>query len=360
VRNCIFDGGASPHNTALGIYSQRDNNKVYNNIFLNLTGTSGGVAIRETDLADNCIYANNTIYNCRIGVEVYASPSHSFGQFYNNLVVGCSTADFTGTFGTSSHNLSSDATAPGTNSIINSSASLNFVSISSGAEDLHLKSTAPARDNGTDVSGMLGFNYDTDMDTRSGIWDIGADEYMGVLPVDLVHFQAKEYNGATLLEWITASENGNDHFEIERAIAEGEFMKIGQLDGAGFSTEEHWYRFIDDEPVAGKIYYRLKQVDFNGSWSYSPVRVIDRQGLLTTQLYPNPASDRVYLIGGIDDHNGQTISMINMNGEVVKVWGFTETQKMRELELPDVSPGVYLLRVVNDSGNAINLQLVVR
>lgn len=360
IRNCIFDGGPNPHTTAMGIYSQRDNNQVYNNIFLNLPGNVGGVAIRETDLADDCIYANNTIYNCRIGVEVYSTPTHNYGQFYNNISVGCTSADFTGSFGNSSHNLSSDASAPGTNSIINSSASLNFVSTSAGAEDLHLKSTAPARDNGTDLSSLLGFNYDTDMDTRSGTWDIGADEYMGPLPIDLVHFQAKERQGVVYLEWITASEMDNDYFEIERALEGEPFETIGRVHGAGTSSVERFYSFIDDQPLRGKIYYRLRQVDYNGTWSYSPVRVVTRKVPPSVSLFPNPTSGEVFLLNDLEESGAMSVTLLNAHGQLIESWSFSDAKPTQRLELPQLPAGVYWLRVVDDQGSISNLPMVIR
>src|SRR5205823_3492601 len=99
------------------------------------------------------------------------------------------------------------------------------------------------------------------------------------LPVSLVRFSAKENNGSVLLEWATASELNNDYFMIEKSTAskmltDNSWRNIGRVSGAGNSTAMHAYNYTDDEPLAGAAYYRLKQVDYDGKSTYSPVQFV--------------------------------------------------------------------------------------
>lgn len=92
-----------------------------------------------------------------------------------------------------------------------------------------------------------------------------------ILPVDILIFYAKKEENAIELNWKTASETENDHFEIERSTDGKRFQLIGVVDGNGTTHEVTSYRFTDYENLEGLSYYRLKQYDYDGDWEYSPV-----------------------------------------------------------------------------------------
>ncbi|WP_461787637.1 T9SS type A sorting domain-containing protein [Pedobacter sp.] len=94
----------------------------------------------------------------------------------------------------------------------------------------------------------------------------------GVLPVNLTAFNANEKNGTIRLNWTTASEKNNSHFEILRSSNKDNFLKIDQVSGRGNATENTNYAFVDEKPMPGVNYYQLKQVDFNGDFEvFGPV-----------------------------------------------------------------------------------------
>ncbi|PJF33793.1 MAG: hypothetical protein CUN57_01220, partial [Phototrophicales bacterium] len=99
---------------------------------------------------------------------------------------------------------------------------------------------------------------------------------LNALPIDLVRFVASKRDGGQVsLEWTTASEINNDYFTIERSFDGRNFESIGQVKGAGNSFEEINYSFVD-ESIAGIssnriVYYRLKQTDYDGVFTYSDV-----------------------------------------------------------------------------------------
>ncbi|WP_151087102.1 RCC1 domain-containing protein [Hymenobacter baengnokdamensis] len=113
------------------------------------------------------------------------------------------------------------------------------------------------------------------------------------LPVVLTAFTATAAGPAAVrLAWATASEKSSDFFEVERSPDGTSFARIGTLAAAGSSSSPHHYELLDAAlPAgAGTAYYRLRQVDIDGTLSYSPVRVVTLAAQAGLALYPNPAT----------------------------------------------------------------------
>ena len=111
------------------------------------------------------------------------------------------------------------------------------------------------------------------------------------VPVELTSFSATVLKESVELRWETATELNNSGFEIERSINRNKFEKISFLPGFGTSSEKHFYSFTDEPSIHGKISYRLKQIDFNGDFSYSKVVEIHfnlNKEFSVAQNYPNP------------------------------------------------------------------------
>ena len=132
--------------------------------------------------------------------------------------------------------------------------------------------------------------------------DIGNDDGISIddfsinavtLPVSLLEIKATPAISSTLLSFSTATELNNSHFAIERSADARIFSEIGQVKGAGTTQEPQSYTFTDERPLAGTNYYRLRQVDYDGTESFSPVVsvVFGKSGNIT--LAPSPATDRV-------------------------------------------------------------------
>ena len=112
-----------------------------------------------------------------------------------------------------------------------------------------------------------------------------------LVPVELVSFTGNSVNGKVLLEWKTATELNNNGFEVQRKTAESDFATIGFVKGQGTATNQKEYSYTDRNLVDGNYFYRLKQIDYNGSYEYSnvievDVRLLDKFTL--EQNYPNP------------------------------------------------------------------------
>lgn len=111
------------------------------------------------------------------------------------------------------------------------------------------------------------------------------------LPVELVNFTAEKRGAAVALAWATASERNSDRFEVERSRDGRTFERIGQVAAAGSSTSPHRYDFLDTKypSETDLLYYRLRQVDLDGTTAYSPVRTVRVGGPAALALFHNPA-----------------------------------------------------------------------
>lgn len=111
------------------------------------------------------------------------------------------------------------------------------------------------------------------------------------LPVELTSFAAASVGDGVTLKWETASETNNSHFEIERSGDGKIFEYIGDVAGNGTTSENSFYKFHDAAPMKGHNYYRLKQVDFDGSNEFTNVLQFTNLALGDIVVVPNPVSD---------------------------------------------------------------------
>ena len=174
------------------------------------------------------------------------------------------------------------------------------------------------------------------------------------LPVELISFTAHPENGKNILDWSTASEINNDHFEIQRSIDAKNWTSIGDKPGHGTTNTEEFYSFIDasvNTLASSVVYYRLKQVDNNGAFEYSDIRKISTtKGDNFFKLYPNPAKDMLNISFNGNERN---IRIFNMNGECVYTSVNENLQK--QIDISSLSNGLYILKVY--SATEVNAQV---
>lgn len=162
------------------------------------------------------------------------------------------------------------------------------------------------------------------------------------LPVDFMSLEAHLMPKTTMLKWSTASESGSDFFAIERSHNGTSFAEIGQVRGNGNSAVEITYEFEDEFPLEGTTHYRLRQVDFNGSTTFSSVVSVER-AFSSITAFPNPASDRVFVRGA----NQSSAVVLDLNGRQVKqVAQVTDDG----IDVSTLRAGTYLLRVTTATG----------
>ncbi|RZK41887.1 MAG: T9SS type A sorting domain-containing protein [Hymenobacter sp.] len=181
----------------------------------------------------------------------------------------------------------------------------------------------------------------------------------GPLPVKLTSFDATAAGADAHLAWATASEVNNDYFGVERSFDGVTFSQIGRVSGHGSTAAASSYTYTDASvaPTAtGTVYYRLRQVDLDGTATYSPVRTAAFQkGLAALKLYPNPATpgdDKLTLDLLTLPQGEYQASLVNVVGSTVATFS-VRGGEAQPLALPTtLIPGTYLVRV---QGQGINL-----
>lgn len=162
------------------------------------------------------------------------------------------------------------------------------------------------------------------------------------LPVSLLSFEAEKSGSHALLTWITSQEINNNYFQIQRSEDGINFTDIGKVMGKGTTTTLQSYSFVDEKPLHGTTYYRLKQVDYDGAWEYSPIRTVTFGGLWL--VFPKPATDKVNIIAPLEDGKNN-YSLLSATGQVLESGNFV---KEKVLDISRLASGVYIL-VLNDS-----------
>lgn len=169
-----------------------------------------------------------------------------------------------------------------------------------------------------------------------------------ILPVELTKFEARVSADDALLNWETASEKNNSHFNIERAGADGIFQTIGRVEGNGTSTQMHQYQFSDENLSPGFYYYRLNQIDFNGANQYSQIRVVEVQAKEAINLNIVFAENEYsFLIEG-ETGNQNQIEIWSATGQLIYAAAIGES-KRGFIPVPDTDD-IYFVRLVTENG----------
>ncbi|MBX9853198.1 MAG: carbohydrate-binding protein [Cytophagaceae bacterium] len=184
-------------------------------------------------------------------------------------------------------------------------------------------------------------------------------EWMGIgnncnaaLPVELTNFTAALQENHYKLLWRTVSEKNNDYFIIEKSNDGIAFKSIGKVNGKGSSSSVTNYAFEDYTLVSGIAYYRLKQVDYNGEYTYSEIINVSAD-ISSDRLvaYPNPADGNNFIIECTGSEEEKTIEIYNLLGEVLfskKL--YRSDLNIRSQDLPfKLEKGIYIIKKANSN-----------
>jgi hypothetical protein len=197
---------------------------------------------------------------------------------------------------------------------------------------------------------MSGTNTGNKSVTRTGladfsIWTLGNSA--NPLPVQLIDFTATAQRSAVALAWHTATEVNSDRFEIERSIDGTTFSKLGAVAAHGTTATTQAYAFRDALLPTGvpTLYYRLRQVDLDGSTHYSPVRLVS-VATSSLSLFPNPTHASATLTGAAASTSVQVVDAL---GRIVLLTT-TDTSGTATLALPTGLPaGMYVVRAAGQT-----------
>ena len=174
------------------------------------------------------------------------------------------------------------------------------------------------------------------------------------LPVELISFSANNSNGKNILEWNTASELNNDHFEVQRFDESKNWTAIAEIPGHGTTNQEQFYSYTDGSVQTSNIvYYRLKQVDHNGKFEYSEIKRIScEQKNKTMKIFPNPARDVINL-SFVNDGLIRDVKIFDMQGTCV--YSYKNASYHNTIDISSLKNGIYFLKTY--SGNDVSSQV---
>ncbi|MEM7370179.1 MAG: PQQ-dependent sugar dehydrogenase [Bacteroidota bacterium] len=169
----------------------------------------------------------------------------------------------------------------------------------------------------------------------------------GSFPVELLSFEAIAQSQNVLLRWETTSEQNSDYFEIERSTDGAQFVRLNQVSAAGFSNEQLSYQSLDPSPETGINYYRLKQVDRDGSFSYSQIREVIFSPQHSINIYPVPLSTNASLTIELYHpiKGAFNLQIYHLNGQELYSGSIQHTTNFSQHQISDhaLAPGIYVL-----------------
>ena len=172
--------------------------------------------------------------------------------------------------------------------------------------------------------------------------------YESVLPVELISFGARILKDDVQLHWATASEINNDFFTIERSKDGRSFQAVSTINGHGNSSHLIEYSFVDKNPLKGTNYYRLKQTDFDGNFTYSDIKSVNISIEHSFTIYPTLVRDKINIRTESDFDTDLTVKIRDLNGRVLKHFTISKNENLKEIYLEDLIYGNYFITISDD------------
>ena len=182
----------------------------------------------------------------------------------------------------------------------------------------------------------------------SGVNNIG-----GILPVTYLYFNAKSMKDKVAIDFATASEENNDFFQVERSRDGLNFEALERLPSKITRGGSASYKLIDNSPYSNINYYRIKQVDLNGQFSYSELRSVDLQSVEPTFIYYDQSRDQMEINNFKETFE---LSVYNISGKIVL--SASENTNNQSVSTTNLLQGIYIVRLV--SGNDVYSQRILK
>jgi hypothetical protein len=181
---------------------------------------------------------------------------------------------------------------------------------------------------------------------------VGTPDQGVALPITLLNFTAQRYGTQALLQWQTAMEENNDHFEVERSSDGSVFLYLTSVASNGNSITQQRYQAIDPNPYQAYNYYRLKQVDKDGKARYSKIAFVDMSANatdLSIAVYPNPAGETISVDITSPRSLSSMLSLYNAEGTLIAKRYCTLITGLNHLtwDISKLSAGIYYCKVEN-------------
>lgn len=166
------------------------------------------------------------------------------------------------------------------------------------------------------------------------------------LPVELISFTGQKKETTVVLDWLTAIELNNDKFIIERSVDFSNWEAIGEEKGVGNAKTINKYSFIDYAPLATTVYYRLRQVDIDGTVAYSSAVIIQSGGVQALTISPNPFEEELTIQTGADGR--MQIKLYDVMGRLLYEADFQNNAGQQHIH-PDLPSGTYIIIVQTEA-----------
>ena len=210
-----------------------------------------------------------------------------------------------------------------------------------------------ATDLGGNVFSFSGININ-----NSQRFTIGSVSAGTPLPIELLSFTALRSGPEVQLKWSTSSELNNDYFSIQRSRDGIEFSELITVRGAGTTSYTIHYETIDEAPLAGKSYYRLKQTDFDGSSSYSKIVMIDAIQNISFKVYPNPTQGASFVkMNGPLEEDNVLVTVGDLYGRTLLTLSNISQEGVIPIDVQALPPGVYIV-TIRDGSMAVSQRLI--
>jgi hypothetical protein len=179
------------------------------------------------------------------------------------------------------------------------------------------------------------------------------------LPVRWLNFDATRKGETSVVNWSTSDEINNQGFEVLRSLDGQNFEKIGWVDATTQPSAVNAYQFVDRYPKNGFNYYRLKQLDYDGNFDYSPVRKVNFSSRhFDVSITPNPATD-FFEIEIYTEEPSSVIQLVDLAGKVIRTINVNRENISTRLPVDNLSSGFYTLIVESGSNRVIERVVIM-
>jgi hypothetical protein len=176
------------------------------------------------------------------------------------------------------------------------------------------------------------------------------------LPVKLVNFSAEREGNITTLVWSTSEESNSDYFDVQRSEDGKEWEKLKTIAAKGESSVEAHYSTVDENPMSGSNFYRLKMVDKDGSFAFSKIRSVEFDLKTGYTLFPNPVSDKLNFKSTEDWNSVASIKIYNAQG--VEVYT-SPLVPVKEVDVKNLPSGTYVVKLSRRSRQSQSYKVVI-
>jgi Secretion system C-terminal sorting domain/Domain of unknown function DUF11 len=327
-----------------------------------VTVSSAANPLTITKSSDSPLYLTNGTATFTVVISNPGIYGVSIDSIKDQLPAGFTYVGLTGSSQVTTSNSTSVPSAGATGSIVFqggvSSTSTSFYIPAGGSITLQYTATAPS---------VPAANLLTTVRDYVGITEVGSAQntvaVSTTLPVSLLSFTAGWQRNMIHLQWKTINEYNSQLIEIERKTTTGIFEKIGELPAAGNFSVEKLYSFIDSLPAIGNNQYRLKIIDRDGQFKYSPVVLLNKKqtGITVLDGYPNPFTYNLTIQISADKNQPVQVQVLDISGNIILTRNENCIQGTTTILLGNLSAlpaGTYILQVL--TADEMLLQRVVK